>query len=107
MPPTSNIVVTQHADRTVVTLTGPLDMDTCARITDATDALALQGCTLTLDLSDVSFMDSSGLNMLLTLRNRAHAEGAVLELHGLPDQALRVLDITGARDLFTLHPATP
>ncbi|WP_323187936.1 STAS domain-containing protein [Streptomyces sp. NBC_01264] len=53
-----------------------------------------------MDLSAVTFMDSSGL----TLRNRTEAAQGTLELRGLPDQTLRLLDITAARDLFTLTP---
>ncbi len=67
------IDVTVHPDRTVVAVTGELDLHPCPRITEATDALTLRGQTLTLDLSSVTFMDSSALNMLLVLRRRALA----------------------------------
>ncbi|MFE9804574.1 STAS domain-containing protein [Streptomyces goshikiensis] len=95
---------TPSEPRTALTLTGALDMDTCSRVTATTDTLTLDGNTLVLDLSAVTFMDSSGLNMLLTLRNRAEAEQGTLELRGLPGQVLRLLDITGTRDLFILAP---
>ncbi|MET9855578.1 STAS domain-containing protein [Streptomyces sp. NPDC006450] len=105
MHSTPNTDTAVHAGpRTVLALTGALDMDTVPRVTAATDTLVLAGRTLVLDLSAVTFMDSSGLNTLLILRNRAEAEHGTLELCGLPDQALRLLDITGARDLFTLTP---
>lgn len=105
MHPTLNIDTSRHAGpRIVLTITGTLDMDTCPHITVTTDSLALGGLTLVLDLSAVTFIDSSGLNTLLTLRNRAKVEQGTLELCGLPDQALRLLDITGTRDLFTLTP---
>ncbi|MFD3701497.1 STAS domain-containing protein [Streptomyces sp. NPDC058646] len=101
-PNTDNAIHTRS--RTVLILTGALDMDTVPRVTATTDTLSLAGHTLVLDLSAVTFMDSSGLNTLLTLRNRTAAEQGTLELCGLPDQALRLLDITGARALFTLTP---
>nr|WSX53766.1 STAS domain-containing protein [Streptomyces sp. NBC_00974] len=104
MHPTLNVHVTVNAGRAVVTVTGSLDMDTCPRVTATTDALTLHGQILTLDLSAVTFIDSSALNMLLNLRNRAHAEDGALELRGVPAQAMRVLDITGTRDLFALSP---
>ncbi|MCX4547030.1 STAS domain-containing protein [Streptomyces sp. NBC_01565] len=105
MHPTLNVHVTEHAGWAVVTVAGSLDMDTCPYVTETTDALTLRGHALTLDLSAVTFVDSSALNMLLILRNRAHAEDGTLELRGVPAQALRVLDITGTRDLFALSPA--
>ncbi|MFD6885299.1 STAS domain-containing protein [Streptomyces sp. NPDC059957] len=102
MHSTLSVSTTMGADRIIVTIAGPIDMDTIPRITAATDVLALHDRTLTLDLSAVTFMDSSGLNLLLTLRDRIQAEQGALELHGVPAQPLKVLDITGARDLFTL-----
>ncbi|GAA2652224.1 STAS domain-containing protein [Streptomyces spororaveus] len=96
--------VSVQPDATVVTVAGELDMTTCPSITQATDTLALKGQTLALDLSAVTHMDSSGLNMLLTLRNRARAEHGELHLRGVPRQPLRVLDLTGTRSLFTLRP---
>ncbi|MFE5680323.1 STAS domain-containing protein [Streptomyces erythrochromogenes] len=105
MHPTLNIDPATHTGlRTVLTITGALDMDTVPHITAATDPLALSGRTLVLDLAAVTFIDSAGLNTLLILRNRAEAEQGLLELRGLPDQALRLLDITGSRPLFTLTP---
>ncbi|MFJ4862844.1 MULTISPECIES: STAS domain-containing protein [unclassified Streptomyces] len=105
MQPESSIdTATYTRLRTVLTVSGALDMDTVPHITAATDPLTFGGRTLVLDLAAVTFMDSSGLNALLLLRSRAEAEQGALELRGLPDQALRLLDITGARALFTLTP---
>ncbi|MFE2927925.1 STAS domain-containing protein [Streptomyces goshikiensis] len=103
-PAQNTVTATPSGPRTVVTVTGALDMDTCPRVTATTDTLTLDGNTLVLDLLAVTFMDSSGLNMLLALRNRAEAEQGTLELRGLREQVLRLLDITGTRDLFTFAP---
>ncbi|KOU34337.1 hypothetical protein ADK53_15200 [Streptomyces sp. WM6373] len=104
LPNRFDLVVSAQPDVTVVTVTGELDMTTCPYVTRATDDLTLKGQILALDLSALTYMDSSGLNVLLTLRNRAHAEDGVLHLCGVPRQALRVLDLTGTRNLFTLRP---
>ncbi|MFD6916003.1 STAS domain-containing protein [Streptomyces virginiae] len=105
MHPSLDIDTATHAGpQTVLTITGALDMDTVPHITVATDPVDLGGRTLVLDLAAVTFMDSAGLNTLLILRNRVEAEQGTLELRGLPDQALRLLDITGVRALFTLTP---
>ncbi|MFE4632347.1 STAS domain-containing protein [Streptomyces sp. NPDC056773] len=105
MHPTLSITpTTSTGSRIVLRITGAVDMDTVPHVTEATDALTLDDHTLVLDLSAVTFMDSSGLNTLLTLRNRIEAEHGALELNAAPDQVLRLLDITGARALFTLTP---
>lgn len=105
MPPFKlDLDVSAQPDVTIMTVAGELDMTTCPYVTRATDYLILQGRTLALDLSALTYMDSSGLDMLLTLRNRARTEYGVLHLYGVPRQALRVLDLTGTRGLFTLRP---
>ncbi|MFJ7158779.1 STAS domain-containing protein [Streptomyces sp. NPDC101118] len=91
-------------ERTVVTVAGALDMDTSPQLGTTIAALDLDDLTLGLDLTGVAFIDSSGLHLLLTLRNRTHAQGGTLELLCVPCQALRLLDLTGTRRLFTLLP---
>ncbi|MFF7182937.1 STAS domain-containing protein [Streptomyces sp. NPDC008121] len=101
-----HIDVTAQPGRVVVTVAGELDTSACLHITEVTDALDIRGQTLTLDLSCVPFMHSSALDMLLDLRRRARAEGATLELFGIPAQAARLLDSTGTRHLFTVRAPT-
>ncbi|RST08689.1 anti-sigma factor antagonist [Streptomyces sp. WAC07149] len=47
----------------------------------------MHGLDLTLDLSQVTFMDSMGLNTLLRRRWRACEEGATLHLSGVTGPA--------------------
>ncbi|MFD8417480.1 STAS domain-containing protein [Streptomyces sp. NPDC059650] len=102
MRTTFDISITNHAECTVIVVAGELDISTSPHITEAASPVLLNGRTLSLDLSGVPFMDSSGLNALLSLRQRAQHENGNLELRGLNRQALRLLDITGARSLFQL-----
>ncbi|MFG3479235.1 STAS domain-containing protein [Streptomyces sp. NPDC047980] len=102
---TFHVSVDERPGRTVVTLAGELDVDTCPRVTRVTDTVPLPGRTLSLDLSGISFMDSSSLNMLLVLLRRAEAEKGALELCGVQDQARRLLELTGAGGLFNIRPA--
>ncbi|MFD5891968.1 STAS domain-containing protein [Streptomyces sp. NPDC060334] len=96
-----DVDVTMKNDRAVMAVAGELDVNTIPYIMEATDALAL-GQPLTLDLSGVTFMDSSALNMLLILRDRAHTEGGMVELRKVTAQTLRLLERTGTRPLFSL-----
>ncbi|OLZ69600.1 hypothetical protein AVW11_09955 [Streptomyces amritsarensis] len=102
MYPPLDLGVAVSPGRTVLTVGGELDMDTAPHLTEAFDLLDLHQ-RLILDLSGVTFIDSCGLNTLLTLRHRVSLTGGSLELGGLPDQALRLLDLTGTRHLFTLR----
>lgn len=77
--------------------------------TDAVQALGRNLYTLVeaekktrivLDLSDVRFIASQGLGVLLTMRRKADKAGAKLVLAGVQAELLRVLHITGLDKLL-------
>ncbi|MFE1228757.1 STAS domain-containing protein [Streptomyces sp. NPDC059442] len=104
---TFEVNVDELPDRTLIVIAGELDMTTCPTVTEAVHALPLGGRTLSLDLSRLAFLDSSGLNLLLELRLRVQQEDGTLELRGVQERVLRVLRITGAEGLFHLSPRPP
>lgn len=58
--------------------------------------------TLTLELSDVSFMDSSGIAVVLRAHRRMTALGGTLIVTGVPPQAKKVFDAAGLSRLVTI-----
>lgn len=58
---------------------------------------------LVLDLGGVTFMDSSGIALLLRARSRMEALGGNLMVCHVPDQARRVLDAAGINRLTTIR----
>ena len=58
---------------------------------------------LVLDLGGVTFMDSSGLALLLRARRRMEALGGKLMVCHVPDQARRVRDAAGIDRLITIR----
>ncbi|MFJ5774386.1 STAS domain-containing protein [Streptomyces sp. NPDC093094] len=89
-----------HPHRTVITVAGDMDRRTSAEIARTT-SLVLPGCVLLqMDLSDVSFMDSSGLNLLLKLRRHLQAQGGSLSVTGLRHQPARLLMLTETYELL-------
>ena len=59
---------------------------------------------LTLDLTSVAFIDSVGIGLLVTTRNRFHEEGRELRLLAGP-RLRSVLRLAGVETLFDLEPA--
>jgi len=55
---------------------------------------------LVLDLRAVTFMDSTGLHVLLEAQREARARGVELSLSPGPPNVQRVFDVTGTADLF-------
>jgi anti-anti-sigma factor len=61
-------------------------------------------CTqIVLDFSVISFLNSTGLSLLITLMRRAKENDRVLELCSLQPQIDEVLKITQFHKLFTIH----
>jgi anti-sigma B factor antagonist len=78
---------------TYVALSGELDLSCKDRFADAVDAVDSE--RLVLDLRRLTFIDSSGLRMILGTWRRSQQEGFVLEIVRGRDQVERVFRLTG------------
>ncbi|MEV7417402.1 STAS domain-containing protein [Streptomyces sp. NPDC089919] len=89
----------------VLLLSGELDHDTVGPLRAALDT-ALTGARprLVVDCAGLRFCDSTGLNALLRARLAAEAAGGRLEVSGLPPVVRRLFRLTGADEVFAVHP---
>ena len=60
---------------------------------------------MVVDLSAVTFIDSTGLGVLIGARKRCIDAGRELRVVVSEPRILKVFEITGLNDLFTIHPA--
>jgi anti-anti-sigma factor len=91
--------------RTTVTLVGDLDLANVQPARDRLAGLDLQRRQIVeLDLTDVSHCDSSGLTLLVEVREALASSGGQLVLHGVSDRLRRVFEITGLSATFTIVP---
>ncbi|MEU7556605.1 STAS domain-containing protein [Streptomyces sp. NPDC044571] len=96
-----------HHTHTLIIVTGDMDVQSRPELEKATHTAAgipLDSQMLQLDLSGVSFMDSSGLKLLLVLRRRLEAIGGHLTVTGLQRQPTALLLLTGTHGLLTARP---
>lgn len=84
-------------DELTVLIAGELDHHEARHaIERAEDLLVLYPCEkLTLDLSGLTFMDSSGLALVLHLFRTAARCGRAFSVRGAPPQAMRVFEAAG------------
>lgn len=91
-----SIDVSHSGPDAVVTVAGEIDPHTAAPLTEALDGLAgtddLQ--RVVLDLSGVTFVDSSGLRVLLTARERFAERDIHFSLRAPSEPVRRLLEIT-------------
>jgi anti-sigma B factor antagonist len=92
----------------VVHVAGEVDMLTGPALEDRLkELLAIRPKCLVIDLSQISFLGSTGLQVLLNIRTVATRQGTALRLSGTEQgMVARVLNITGLALLFDILPTT-
>jgi anti-anti-sigma factor len=86
-------------DCTVVTVCGEIDLETCVELSAAL-ATVDGSRNVSLDLGDVSYIDSTGLRALLSARDAAEKAGGRLHVSTTSHIVARLIEITGAKELL-------
>lgn len=89
-------------DCAVVVASGEIDIWTCPALQQALDAAMESSKRVIVDLTDVTFLDSSGLAVLLRARTHGLQDGAV-PLAGAGGMVRRVLTIGGVSGEFHFY----
>ena len=94
------------ASNPVVVARGEIDVATSPLLrSEFATVLALAPKEVTLDLHDVSFIDSSGLGVLVgALRRLEEEAGGRLRVESVQDSVRKVFEITGLGPMFGLAP---
>ena len=85
--------VTEESHGPVVVISGELDIATAPQLGSCLEDLA--GKNVTVDFSGVTFMDSTGINVLVTADKRVKTLGGEIVLHGVQPAQMRVFEIVG------------
>jgi anti-sigma B factor antagonist len=88
----------------LVRLSGDVDVESSLELTETLKAvLATTGTQpLVLDLTEVEFMDSSGLGVLVGVHQQAAVQGGTLILAGPHPRVAKILRITKLDKVFTV-----
>jgi anti-anti-sigma factor len=93
-------------DRTLVTLSGELDASTATLLYDQLSDLEIEDVEhVVLDLAQVSFMDSTGLSVIVTEHKRLQHSGGSLTIFAPPSSVRRLFEITGLDVILDIVPA--
>lgn len=96
-------IVDEADDVVVARVAGDLDIITSDSVRAQLTAQAdRRGGTLVLDLSDVGFIDSSGLGALVALHRHVEGRGGRFMIRSVPRPVQRLLEITRLDDLLTV-----
>ncbi len=99
------LVDERRGDATVVTPQGEVDIATAGHLRDRVDEV-IDGSTgaVVVDLTRVSFIDSTGLGVLIGARKRCEADGRAFRVVVAEARILKIFEITGLTELFDIRP---
>ncbi len=90
--------------RTVVHVSGEIDVSSADRLRERVSLLLSRERTdLVVDLTGVTFMDSTGLGLLVGTLKRVRTAGGRLVLVVDSERLLKVFRITGLHQVFTIR----
>ncbi len=89
------VVVRPEQDATLVAVRGELDLLNAPRLTAEVDAILGTGARpIAIDLTEITFMDSAGIHVLVNARQRATRHIAVICAPGPVAKSLELLGLT-------------
>ena len=100
------MTVAVRAGRATITLRGEIDIATAPDLEErATLLLRRPLDRLTLDMGDVTIVDSVGLAALVRISQRAHAVDCMISLVNVRPLVRRVMDVTGMAGVLNVREA--
>lgn len=100
-----SVTTSEAGEVNIVHVSGEIDVTSAAVLRDALEALIADGRRrLTLDLGGVTFMDSTGLGIVVGRLKKLTRHGGTLTVVVSHERVLRVFTITGLDRLIDIHP---
>jgi len=98
------VATTQVGGYSVVAVTGELDVYTAPALEEALGDLVDAGSVeVVVDLTGVTFMDSTGLGLLIKALKWTREHGGSLRIVANSEKVLRVFRVTGLDSVLALH----
>jgi anti-sigma B factor antagonist len=94
-----SITVERNGAAAVVVVSGEIDLETSASLAAALTELG-DAADVSIDLSGVAYMDSTGLRTLLSAKDEAARSGGTLRVSAASHIVSRLIEITGVEDLL-------
>ncbi|WP_307258661.1 anti-sigma factor antagonist [Oikeobacillus pervagus] len=87
-----------------VWLNGEIDVYTAPKLREALESFSERnGAQITIHLSDVGYMDSTGLGVIVGIYKNLKTHDGHLRLTGLSKRLKRLFDITGLADIMDVR----
>jgi anti-sigma B factor antagonist len=95
------VAIEPDSEPTRVVASGELDAATAGQLAESLDGLPDGTTAVSLDLADVTFIDSSGLRVIAAEVRRADETGRPFTVTAASEPVRRIFEMTGLGDLLT------
>lgn len=83
---------------------GEIDAYTAPQLREGLEAVEVQqGANIEVDLTNVNYIDSTGLGVFVAFYKRVQREGGDVRLVGLSERIQRLFEITGLSELMNIE----
>jgi anti-sigma B factor antagonist len=90
----------------VIALRGEIDLYTCPELKEKLLRVVADGATLVVvDLTETTFIDSTGLGVLIRGVERLRTEGGRLAVVCIDPNLTRIFEVTGLDRFFSIYPS--
>ena len=98
-----NITKTSREESLTLALQGRLDTTTSPQLDEALD-VSLDGVQdLTLDFSELTYISSAGLRVLLRAQKKMNARKGTMRLTGVNETIREIFEVTGFSEILTIE----
>ena len=98
-----NIDVITEGSKATLVLDGKLTVQTSPELSSAIDAVDSSVCDFDIELTDVSYISSAGLRVLVAAHKLATSRGGVVRLMHPCPEVMDVFEMTGLSTIFTIE----
>ena len=91
-----------NGDTVTLIVSGRLDTQTAPELEKELDAVLAGIKELTFDMTNLEYVSSAGLRVILKAQKAMNAQGS-MKLTGVNDSIMEVFDITGFLDILTIE----
>ncbi len=93
----------EYGDKVIVEPSGEVDLDNAPELRQVLLDYADQGQDICVDMSSVSYIDSSGIASLIEALQRAKSKGGEFVIASVTGDVLRVFELARLDQVFTIH----
>lgn len=98
-----DITTNVEGTKATIELSGKLTVQSTPDLSTAVEQLPQSVCDIDIDLSDMSYVASAGLRVLVAADKLAVARGGLMRLLKPRPDVMNVLEMTGLSEVFTIE----